>query len=415
VILFAVLVATLPPLLSDASFADSFYSALALLILACPCALVISTPVAIVSALARASSTGVLIKGGAHLEMAASVTSVAFDKTGTLTEGRPRVVSLDAIGGDADELLSLAASLEQGSEHPLAKAIVTEAQNRSVALAPVDDFEAMVGLGARGRVGGAEVRIGNPRLFEQADFPADSWTAAVQPFDADPRTRVLIARDGELLGSIALADTPRPEAAQAVAELHKLGIRRTVMLTGDNQRTAQSVADSLGIDEVRAELLPQDKVAAITALGPGTAMVGDGVNDAPALAAADLGIAMGSAGSATAIEVADVALMGDNPLKVAELIATARWTKSVVRQNIAFSLGTKALALAFLAVGALPLWAAVATDVGASLVVVGNSLRLLSRSPGGKLRHTRVLQKEVSAPAGELPIASQNARCCDDC
>ncbi|MBI2690847.1 MAG: cation-translocating P-type ATPase [Solirubrobacterales bacterium] len=415
VMLASVLVAALPPLLGDTSFADSFYSALALLILACPCALVISTPVAIVSALARASSAGVLIKGGAHLEMAVSISAVAFDKTGTLTEGRPRVVAVDATLGEADELLALAASLEQGSEHPLAKAIVSEAKSRSLQLSPVEGFEALAGLGARGTVDGSEIQIGNTRLFERSDFPDVASIAAMKEFADDPQTRVLLVRDGALLGSIELADTPRPEAAQAISELHKLGIKRTVMLTGDNHRTARAVADGLGIDEVRAELLPADKVAAIAGLGAGTAMVGDGVNDAPALAAADLGIAMGSAGSATAIEVADIALMGDDPRKVAELIATARWTKAVVRQNIAFSLSTKALALAFLAVGALPLWAAVATDVGASLVVVGNSLRLLSRTPGGRLRNTNVLATAVSARTGEFPIAAKNERCCDDC
>ena len=403
----AVLVAAIPPL-AGVAFSTSFYSALALLILACPCALVISTPVAIVSALGRASAAGVLVKGGAHLEAAASIRAVAFDKTGTLTEGRPQVVAIEARDGDADGLLALAASLEHGSEHPLARAIVRAAAERDLALTPVDGFEALTGLGARGFVGGEVVTIGDPRLVD-GELPA-AVTASLERLRSAGQTAVVVLRDGTPVGMIGIADTVREEAAEAVAELHKLGIAPIVLLTGDNGTTAAAVAERVGIDDVRASLLPQDKSAAIAELGPGFAMVGDGVNDAPALAAASLGIAMGSAGSDTAIEVADVAIMGDDPRKVAGLIGLARWTKGIVRQNIAFSLGTKLLAAVILAAGALPLWGAVVADVGASLIVVANGLRLVRGRPGGSLRGAPLL----SVAARTLPAAVADAVQHDD-
>lgn len=386
VIAVALVTATIPPLAFGVDFADSMYSALALLILACPCALVISTPVSIVSSLARASAAGVLVKGGAHLEQAATVEVVAFDKTGTLTEGSPRVVRVAGIASPEDHVLALAASLEQGSEHPLARAILSEAADRGLALAPVSKFKALVGLGAEGSVNSTRVRIGNARLFADDAAVTESAAPVLAEFANEGITAVILADDSDALGVVGLADKIRPEASEALSALTKLGLTRTVMLTGDNRVVAQSVAESIGLREVRPDLLPGDKAAAIEALGSGSVMVGDGVNDAPALASADLGIAMGSAGSPTAIEVADVALMGDDPRKVAGLIGSARWTKAVVRQNIAFSLGTKLAAAAILAAGALPLWGAVATDVGASLVVVANGLRLLRGFPIGKLR-----------------------------
>ena len=384
----AVLVAVVPPLFGG-SFSSSFYSALALLILACPCALVISTPVAIVSALGRASAAGVLVKGGAHLEQAAAIRSVAFDKTGTLTEGRPEVAAVEPLAGTEGELLALAASLEQGSEHPLARAIVRAADGRGLVSRPLEDFEALTGLGARGRVDGAMVAIGDPRLVD-GELPA-AVTAGLDRLRERGQTAVVVLRDGQAVGLIGIADTLRNEAIEAVAELRRLAIAPIVLLTGDNGMTAAAVAARVGIDEVRSSLLPADKSAAIAALGADLAMVGDGVNDAPALAAASLGIAMGSAGSDTAIEVADVAIMGDDPRKVAGLIGLARWTKGIVRQNIAFSLGTKLAAGAVLAAGALPLWGAVLADVGASLVVVANGLRLVRGRPAGGLRGAPIL------------------------
>ena len=399
----AVLVAAVPPLFG-VSFSTSFYSALALLILACPCALVISTPVAIVSALGRASAAGVLVKGGAHLEQAATIQAVAFDKTGTLTEGRPEIAAIEPFDCEADDLLLLAASLEQGSEHPLARAIVRAGAARNLVLLPVEDFEALTGLGARGRVDGTIVVIGDPRLVE-GDLPA-AVTDGLARLRALGQTAVVVVRDGRPAGLIGIADTLREEAVEAVSELRRLGIAPIVLLTGDNGTTAAAVAARVGIDEIRASLLPQDKSAAIATLGPGLAMVGDGVNDAPALAAASLGVAMGSAGSDTAIEVADVAIMGDDPRKVAGLIGLARWTKGIVRQNIAFSLGTKLAAAAILAAGALPLWGAVVADVGASLIVVGNGLRLIRGRPAGSLRGKPLLTP--AAARSERPVAADD-------
>ncbi len=379
----AVLVAAVPPL-AGVAFSSSFYASLALLIIACPCALVISTPVSIVSALGRSSAAGVLVKGGAHLEQAAAIRVVAFDKTGTLTEGRPEVAALAPLAGEADDLLALAASLEWGSEHPLARAIVRAAEDRGLATTPVRDFEALTGLGARGRVDGQTVTIGDLRLLDSG--AAASVGGEVERLRANGQTAVVVAREGVPVGVIGLADTLREDVATAVADLGRLGVGPVVLLTGDGEATATAVAARVGITEVRAGLLPAEKVDAVRALGPGVAMVGDGVNDAPALAAASIGIAMGSAGSDTAIEVADVAILGDDPRKVAGLIGLARWTRAVVRQNIAFSLGTKLLAVGLLAAGLLPLWGAVVADVGASLIVVGNGLRLVRGRPFGPMR-----------------------------
>jgi Cd2+/Zn2+-exporting ATPase len=435
VIAIAVLVAALPPLAWGGDFGDSFYSALALLILACPCALVLSTPVTIVSALGRASAAGVLVKGGEQLERAAAIDTVAFDKTGTLTTGRPQVVAVDALDGDPDELLALAAALESGSEHPLAAAIVTAARGRGLTVAEVQDFEARAGFGATGRVGGAEVAIGKPAMFPAKSLPARVERSLAERRD-DGQTAVVVARDGTATGVLGLADVPRPEAREATAQLARLGIDRTILITGDNPAAAAAVAREVGVADVRADALPEDKARIVGELGDRVAMVGDGVNDAPALASASLGIAMGSAGSDTAIEVADVALMGDDPRKVAGLIGLARWTRATVRANIAFSLATKAVAAVLLAFGLLPLWAAVVTDVGASLVVVLWGLRVLVAAPGGRLQGIPILtparrRDSEPAPVAEtdrssggatvglvkLPLASVQPvpeRCCDD-
>ena len=393
VIALAALVAVVPPLAWSATWEGSFYSALALLILACPCALVLSTPVTIVSALGRASAAGVLVKGGEHLERAAAIRTVAFDKTGTLTAGRPRVVTVAATTR-ADDLLATAAALEQGSEHPLAKAIVGVARERGMALASVTEFEARPGFGASALVDGAAVVVGKPALF--GDDVRAALAVQLEAANAAGQTAVVVTRDGAPLGLIGLADPPRPEAAEATAQLARLGVR-TAMVSGDNAAAAAAVAGAIGIDEVRADALPADKARVVGELGDDVAMVGDGVNDAPALASAALGVAMGSAGSDTAIEVADVALMGDDPRKVAGLIGLARWTRATVRANIAFALGTKLAAAVLLAFGMLPLWAAVASDVGASLVVVLWGLRVLVAAPRGSMRGLPLLAR---APRG---------------
>ena len=408
VIAAALLVTIVPPMLGLMEFSDAFYSALALLILACPCALVLSTPVSIVSALGRASAAGVLVKGGAHLERAATIQTVAFDKTGTLTAGEPDVVQIDGVAPDGTlypvgstpemlrtPVLAVAAALEQGSAHPLAVAIVTAAQDRGIGLPHATGLRSLTGLGASGIIGADPCRVGSPRLLATDEQPPMVRELAERLQDAG-RTVVLVERAGTVIGAIGLADRPRPEAREAMGRLGELGITRTVMLTGDTPQTAAAIAGDLGIAEVAADLLPGDKADAVRRLGDGVAMVGDGVNDTPALAASDLGIAMGTAGSPAAIEVADVALMGDDPRKIAELIGLARWTRTVVRQNIAFSLGTKAIAAVFLLFGALPLWAAVGVDVGASLLVVANGLRLVSGHPVGR-RELPILERSAVA------------------
>lgn len=384
VVALSLLVALLPAV-GAYSWSTGTYSALALLILACPCALVLSTPVTIVSALGRASQAGVLVKGGAYLEEAARVRRVAFDKTGTLTLGRPQVVAIGAASGaSAAEILQAAAAVEAGSEHPLAAAIVDHARAQGITVAAASDVTAHVGLGASGTTStGVRVRVGDARMFPDL---APRVAAILTEHRGQGRTAVIVEVDGEQVGVIALADRPRPQAAEAIIQLRALGITDTLMLSGDNQGAADAIAASVGISRVHAEMLPADKEQLIATQPAGTAMVGDGINDAPALARADLGIAMGTGGSDTAIEVADIALIGDDPRKLAGLIGLARWTRSVVQQNIAFSLGTKAIAAALLLAGALPLWGAVATDVGASLIVVANGLRVARTTPLGRAR-----------------------------
>ena len=316
----------------------------------------------------------------------------------TVTE----VVPLD--GRTADALLARAAAVERGSTHPIALSIVRTATARALAIPEVTEARGIPGRGAEGIVDGETVTVGSVRLFAPLPPVVETRLLALE---REGKTAFLVGAPGRIEGIIAVADPLRPQSPAAVAALRAEGLR-TVMLTGDNRATAERIAARVGVSDVRAELLPADKASAIVELGAGVAMVGDGVNDAPALAAAELGIAMGSAGSDTAIEVADVALMGDDPRKVSGLVGLARWTRSVVRQNIAFSLGTKLVAVVFLAAGALPLWAAVGTDVGASLIVVANGLRLLRRSPGGRLRGAPILQpaprraaarEEVPTPA----------------
>jgi Cd2+/Zn2+-exporting ATPase len=386
VLVLAVLVAVVPPLAGAGPFREWLYRSLVLLVISCPCALVISTPVSIVSALAAAARKGVLIKGGAHLERTGEIRCVAFDKTGTLTRGRVKVVEVVSLNGvGARDVLALAASLEARSEHPIAQAIVHGAEVAGIAVAPAEAFEALPGLGAQAVVDGVPVLIGSHRLVEERGLCSPEVDAEVARLSASARTAVLVARAGEnggrgVVGIIAVADEARQAARDAVDLLRKQGVRHIALLTGDNQATARALAADLGIDEVCAELLPDDKVRAVQRLRErhGTvAMVGDGVNDAPALAAADVGIAMGVAGTDAALETADVALMADELLKIPYTVRLSRATLRNMRVNIAFSLVLKAAFLVLAIAGVATLWMAVLADMGASLIVIGNSLRLL--------------------------------------
>jgi Cd2+/Zn2+-exporting ATPase len=381
VIALAVGIAAIPPIFAAEPFAGWLYRALVLLVIACPCALVISTPVSIVSALAAAARQGVLVKGGAYLERLARVGSIAFDKTGTLTTGHPTVEGIEALPGCSGErLLSIAASLEAGSEHPVARAIVHHASRLHVPTMAVDRFRALPGLGAEGAIDGAPALAGNARLFRQHDLLCDRAAAISARAEAAGQSAIFVALDGVTCGAIIVGDRHRPSARDVVDLLREQGLHPVVVLTGDNEGAARAVGAAVGVTDVRAQLLPQDKVAAIAELrathGP-VAMVGDGVNDAPALAASDVGIAMGAVGSDAALETADVALMGDDLSKIPYAIRLGRSTLRTVKANVALSLVVKAVFLALAVTGHATLWMAIVADTGASLLVIANGLRLL--------------------------------------
>ncbi|MHC4937934.1 MAG: heavy metal translocating P-type ATPase [Planctomycetota bacterium] len=385
VLALAVLVAIIPPLALGLSWADWFYRALVLLVIACPCALVISTPVAIVSGLTAAARHGVLIKDGSFLELPARLRAVAFDKTGTLTLGKPQVTEVVALAEhDEHELLARAAALESGSEHPLARAVLARAQRMGVEPLAVSDLRAVPGCGVEGIVDGRMFWIGSHRWLIERERETEEMRETLLALSGPGRTVMVVGNDEHVCGMLAVADEVRPEAREAVSALHPAGIERTIMLTGDNEVTARAIAAGIGIDEVRAELLPGEKLGAIELLHASVAplaMVGDGVNDAPALARADLGIAMAAAGSDTAIETADVALMTSDLGKIPWLVHHSRRTLAIIRQNITAALVVKAAFVVLTFAGTASLWAAIAADMGASLAVVANALRLL-RSNG---------------------------------
>jgi Zn2+/Cd2+-exporting ATPase len=374
-------VAVAPPLLAGASWHTWVYRALVLLVVSCPCALVISTPVSIVAALAGAARKGVLIKGGVHLEKTGTVRCVAFDKTGTLTRGLPDVVDVVALNGmSPGRIVGLAASIEQRSLHPIAQAIVRHAAAERIVSAPGEQVAALSGLGAEGLVDGAAVVIGNHRLFEERRLCSALIHAHLEDVDARGRTAVLVAHNGEAVGVIAVADRAREHGRATVDRLRRLGIESIVMLTGDGRATAKAIADELGLDEFHAELLPQDKLQAVEDLRRRygvVAMVGDGVNDAPALASADVGIAMGVAGSDAALETADVALMADELLKIPYAFRLSRATVRNIKANLAISIVMKAAFIVAAIAGVATLWMAVIADTGASVIVIANALRLL--------------------------------------
>ncbi|WP_423596276.1 heavy metal translocating P-type ATPase [Roseateles sp. MS654] len=384
VVLVAVALAVVPPLLGFGSWGDWIYKGLVLLVIACPCALVISTPVTVVSGLAAAARRGILIKGGLYLERARQLKTLAFDKTGTLTEGRPQLSAVQPLypSVSADQALHLAARLDAGSAHPLAQAIVAaHAQRLGTALEAVDHLQNLPGLGVTAEVDGIGFALGNERLAEQRGAVDDEARSAARTLQSQGHTLVWLMRGGQTLALLALSDTPRPEAAEVLRTLRERGLALT-MLSGDQRASAVAMAGRLGMaeDAVRAPLLPQDKLDAIAAMadaqGP-VAMIGDGVNDAPALARADIAIAMGAAGSATALETADIALMQDDLRKLPELIGLSERVATVLKQNIVVALGLKAIVAALTLAGIGSLWLAVLADAGASLLVVLNGLRLL--------------------------------------
>jgi Cd2+/Zn2+-exporting ATPase len=376
----AVAVALLTPWLMDLSWMEALYKALVLLVIACPCALVIATPVTVVSGLASAARRGILIKGGVYLEGAHKIKVIALDKTGTITEGKPRLVATEALPSPIPQtqVLRWAGDLAGHSDHPVSKAI---AQGLDRSNGQLEQFTALPGRGVQARTDGQTLILGNHRLIEERGLCSPAIEARLAEHESQGRTVTLLAMDSQVLAIFAVADTIKESSREALAELHALGVR-SVMLTGDNPATAQTIARQAGIDDARGNLLPEDKLTAIQNLqaehGP-TAMTGDGINDAPALARSDIGIAMGAAGTDTAMEAADVVIMNDDLRRIPELIRLSRRTRAVLWQNIVLALGIKSVFLVLSVVGNATMWMAVFADMGASLIVVFNGLRLLRK------------------------------------
>jgi Cd2+/Zn2+-exporting ATPase len=383
----AVVVLLVPPLLFGGSWTIWLYRSLVLLVIGCPCALVISTPVTIVAALAAAARNGVLIKGGTYVEAPAQLRALALDKTGTLTRGEPEVVDVIPLNGHTDvELLQRVAWMETRSDHPLARAIVNYAHARGIEPTAVEDFQIVQGKGATARIGDTQYWIGSHRYLEERGQETPEIHNRLDSLASAGRSVVVVGNERHVCGLITIADAVRPESRSVIEALRRAGISHVVMLTGDNAATARAIAEQTGIDEVRAELLPADKVSAVEELVKSytyVAMIGDGVNDAPAMARATLGIAMGAAGSDAAIETADIALMSDDLSKLPWLMAHSKRTLAIVRQNILLSLSVKAVFVVATFAGFASLWAAIAADMGVSLLVIGNALRLLGSRPHG--------------------------------
>jgi Cd2+/Zn2+-exporting ATPase len=384
VVAVAVVIAVVPPLLG-AGFGEWFYRALALLIIACPCALVISTPVTVVSGIGAASRRGILLKGGAALEAAGRLKALAFDKTGTLTEGRPVLSRTVALGGRAEaEVLALAAALERRSEHPLAHALLSAAMEPAAAgagLPPVEGFRSVAGRGAEGVVLGKRYLIGSPRLFDERGVSLDGAVEALGAVEAAGETPVLLGSDEAIVAVFGLADAVRPDARSTLGALRAAGVGELVMLTGDAEAPARRIARELGVG-YRARLLPEQKVEAVRELVEEhgeVGMVGDGVNDAPALAASSVGFAMGAAGTDVALETADVALMQDDLPKLAEAVRLSRAAEGIIKQNVAVSIAIKGLFVVLAPFGLVALWLAVLADMGTSIAVTLNGLRLFRK------------------------------------
>lgn len=386
IMLIALAIAVLPPIVMNGVWSEWIYRGLAVLVVGCPCALVISTPIAIVTAIGNAAKHGVLIKGGVHLEEAGALKAIAFDKTGTLTKGVPEVTDFKVLSDVLNEkdVLAIAAALESRSQHPLATAILQKAENHDVDYHSllVEDFTAITGKGIKGKINQEIFYIGKPHLFEEESgiVFSDDVLTLISGFQNTGKTVMLLGDQVKLLALIAVSDEIRESSKEAIRKLHELGIEKTIMLTGDNMGTAKAIGAAAGVHEIEAELLPQDKLTIIKRWKQKydrVAMVGDGVNDAPALAASTVGIAMGGAGTDTALETADIALMGDDLSKLPYTIRLSRKTLKIIKQNITFSLVIKILALLLIAPGWLTLWMAIFADMGATLLVTLNSLRLL--------------------------------------
>ena len=380
----AIAIAAIPPLIGVGDASEWFYRALVLLVIGCPCALVISTPVSIVASLAAAAKNGVLVKGGSFIEVPARLRAVAIDKTGTLTLGTPEVVDVVPLSGhDEHELLRAIGAMEARSDHPLARAVTAYVQGKGVDIPEATDVRAVQGRGVTAIVDARRYWLGSHRYLEELGQETPAIHDDLEARSSAGRTVVVVGTDDHVCGFVTLADAVRPEAVRAVRALRTVGVDHIVMLTGDNRPTAERIASETGIDEVRAELLPTDKVQAVEELVQkygAVAMIGDGVNDAPAMGRATVGIAMGAVGSDAAIEAADIALMSDDLSKLPWLIRHSRSTLAIVRQNVALSIGVKVLFVVLTLTGHASLWAAIAGDMGVSLVVIANALRLLRAS-----------------------------------
>ena len=383
IIIMALMIVVVPPLFFGGDWNKWLYQGLSILVVGCPCSLVISTPVSIVSAIGNAAKNGVLVKGGVYLEEIGHLRAIAFDKTGTLTKGKPVVTDFITTSSDTGiNYLSIISSLESLSQHPLASAILNEADKTNVDYKSIqiEDFQSITGKGLTGIYQNIRYYIGSPKLFSASVIEETAVKVQYRQFQEQGKTAMYFGTDEQILGVIAVADEVRDSSADVISELHKLSIEHTIMLTGDNTKTAESIGRQLGVTEIKGDLMPQEKLDSIKALRTTynkVAMVGDGINDAPALAASTVGIAMGGAGTDTALETADVALMGDDLQKLPFIVRLSRQTLKVIKQNITFSLGIKLLALLLVIPGWLTLWIAIVADMGATLLVTLNGLRLM--------------------------------------
>ncbi|PJW16798.1 heavy metal translocating P-type ATPase [Geobacillus sp. WSUCF-018B] len=384
IIIFALLLAVIPPLFMGADWSEWIYRGLAVLVVGCPCALVISTPVSIVTAIGNAAKNGVLIKGGIYLEEAGNLKVIAFDKTGTLTKGVPSVTDVVTYKGDENELMTITAAIEKGSQHPLASAIIRKAEEDGLNFndVSVEEFQSITGKGVKAKVNNAMYYVGSPGLFEELlpNGIQSEIKEQITTLQTQGKTVMILGTEKEILALIAVADEIRESSKEVIRKLHQVGIEKTVMLTGDNQRTAEAIGKQVGVSDIKADLLPEDKLNFIKELRDkyrSVAMVGDGVNDAPALAASTVGVAMGGAGTDTALETADIVLMSDDLSKLPYTIKLSRKALAIIKQNITFSLGIKALSLLLIVPGWLTLWLAIFADMGATLIVTLNSMRLL--------------------------------------